>query len=227
MQIDGLDGSSADVAPAQTDFSDTPEMAALNEMLASEQAKLIQEKAMAEAKKLAEQDRVKAEADATAKWQHDKEEEKLQQLAQAKTAEAARQWDALTEAEATKHIKAMVESHKGKAETVTFEFTSQGDGRSIGLELGCLTEQHRKEIDPSATQFAYVHRVSGEAQRLGVRPYDIITAINGDGATGIGAASVETVETALRNAARPCTITFQRGCPPQRQESCVAECMLM
>ena len=76
MQIDGLDGSSADVAPAQTDFSDTPEMAALNEMLASEQAKLIQEKAMAEAKKLAEQDRVKAEADATAKWQHDKEEEK-------------------------------------------------------------------------------------------------------------------------------------------------------
>jgi len=149
-------------------------------------------------------------------------------LAQDKTAEATREWEALSEQQAAKNIKAMVESHKGqKAETVTFDFTCIGGGFGLGMELGCLTEEHRKEIDPSATQFAYINKVSGEARRLGVRPYDIITAINGDGATGIGAASVDTVEAALDKAARPLTITFQRGTPPHRQESCAGDCSLM
>ena len=181
-----------------------------------------------EAKKKEEADRVAKEEADTAKW----EEQSLTNLARSKAEAAEAQWQKLTDEDDTKHIKEMAARFKGNAQVLNFTFQVAGGAKEIGLELGCLSEVHRREIDPAATPFVHVHRTKGEARAVGVHSWDILTAINGEKATGaLVGDSVATVDTALKKASRPLTITFQRGRPPRsidRDESaCGSDCVVM
>ena len=208
----------------KTVMTEDPEMLALNDMLAEAEAKLQLEKDKSLERAQVEDAKRQAELDATAAWEH----ERIVKLAEVKAAAADAAWLALAEEDDMKHIKVLLAQHRGtQPYSYDLTFTEAGDAEDLGLELGCLTEAHRKELDPAAPQFAYVHKASRMALKSGVQVYDIITAINGNGATGMDAQSVSNVNEAIRNASRPVSITIQRGAPPRRAEdSSCSTCVL-